>query len=142
MSPGSIAQGNFYAKVRLHIFEFATAIVFFLLGLNYLMDDQAGKRSPIGATLHPFDYAWYGSYVVATPLIICGVLAGSQRVRVAGLTLLGTAQVMNFIAAITSDPLEARDFVYLIFSIACFLRAFLAAETVNPTRLGRRVARG
>lgn len=142
MSPGSIATGNLKQRLRVHVFEIATALAWLLVGTNYLLDINATIRSPIGATMHPFDYGWSTMYVIGAPLVIAGIAWSSQRVRVAGLTLLGTALFMHFIAAVTQTPLEARDFIYLCYSLACLIRAFLAAEDVHPTKVGRRVTGG
>lgn len=130
--PGQIARGGALPKLRLHIFELASAIGWALVGFNYLVNSSAGDRSPIGMSVHPFDYVWSTMYVVAMPLIVAGIARESQRFRVAGLTLLGTGLFMQFIAAVGATPLETRDLVYLCYSIACLLRGLIAAETVRP----------
>lgn len=132
MSPGEIAQGGLRSKLRNHIFEFASALAWMLVGINYLFDAEAATRSPIGDALHPFDYMWSSMYVAACPLIFIGIIKGTQRFRVAGLTLLGTGLFMHFIAAVSATPLEPRDLIYACYSGACLLRALLAAETVVP----------
>jgi hypothetical protein len=130
--PGQIAEGGIFSKLWVHSFELASAVACALIGINYLVDSQAGVRSSIGQNLHPFDRVWTTMYVVAMPMIIYGVFSKSQNFRVAGLLMLGTGLFMNFIAALAYKPFEPRDFVFLCYSVACFLRGLVAADTVKP----------
>lgn len=131
--PGQIAGGGLKEKLRLHIFEYVTAAVFCLVGINYLTDTSgAGTRSSIGEAMHPFDVTWSLFYIAAAPFIIFGLTKEKQNLRIAGLNLLGVGLTMQFIAAITTTPLEPRDFAFLLYAVACFLRAYLAIQNVKP----------
>lgn len=132
IAPGEIAHGGILLKIRQHVFEFCTSTAYLLIGLNYLLDHSAGRRSAIGHTVHPWDYWWSSLYIASAFFIWYGLLRVRQSWRVAGLIFLTSALLMNFIASVATPPLEPRDFVTLIFAASCLVRALLGAETVKP----------
>lgn len=124
-----------YGLTPHHVFEVATAVVFALVGAAWIANPTVtGLRSPVGAdavgTVYP--WVWSVGYIVALPLVLYGVMH-SNRWRIAGLWLLGMALTMQFVAALTGPRLEPRTFSYLVFALACLLRALLLVK-LTPRR--------
>lgn len=118
-----------------HVFELATAIVFGLVAVAWIVDPvQTGRRSPVGGEVVGTIYPWVWSigYLIALPLVAYGI-ARSNAVRVAGLWVLGMALTMQFVAALTSPVIGPRTFSYAVFAIAALVRSLLLVK-LTPRR--------
>lgn len=134
-SRGTAEALRIYKLTPHHVFEVATAIVFALSAIAWLSEPaRTGARSPIGASVADTIYpdVWSVGYLLALPLIAVGVTR-SNRLRVAGLWLLGMALTMQFIAALSAPRIEPRTFSYAVFALACLLRALLLVK-LTPRR--------
>jgi threonine/homoserine/homoserine lactone efflux protein len=108
-----------------NLFEPATAFVWFITALSWLVDPETtAAHSPVaGGSYIVFHYYWASLYVIAAPMIWMGVARKKPAYRMAGLILLGTGLVMNGVAAL-SGTLEPRDLNYFVFAAACFFRVY------------------
>lgn len=131
MPSAVIATGPVPRRLGSHAFEVTAAIGWFLVGLTYLTSGQAVIASPVGQVAHPFDVIWSAGYVIAGPVILAAIIRRSTPLRVAGLSLLSAALLMQWVAAMYGGGVEPRDFVYLLYAGACILRAHLAAQVAR-----------
>jgi hypothetical protein len=122
---------------RDNLFEAATSLGWACVGLAYLTAPGAAGRSPVGHSVHPWDVIWSVLYVVGGPMVYWA-LGDPRRVpwRVAGLTLLATGLVMQAIAVAVLAP-DTRVGLYLIYAIACALRAVLCSRVISAGRQTR-----
>lgn len=121
-------------RLRDHAFELAVMAAFLLVGLALLTDPaQAATRSPIGREVAGWTMAWALMYVIGCPTNIAGVVRRSPRMRVAGLALASGGMLMQFVAAVTYSPTDLRVWCYVLFGMACMLRAHVVAMTCRRT---------
>lgn len=135
---GLIPQPTSSDRFRDHAFELAVMVAFLFVGLALLLVPGAAERSPVGRTLEGWQPVWATLYVIGCPTTIVGLFRGSARLRVAGLALAGGGMVMQGVAAVTFAPRDPRTFSYLVFAVACILRAHAAAMYAQREERCRR----
>jgi hypothetical protein len=112
-------------RIASHVFEAAIAWCFLAASVAFAIDPAATLvRSPVGGTVHPFDYLWNGFYFVGGVAVIAGLLVGRPRVEVGGLIILasGLLTAATAVAWLNPDPRLAG---YVGFAAACLVRVHL-----------------
>jgi hypothetical protein len=118
-------------RIRAYAFELATAVVWAVSGISYLISPQiTALQSPVGHTIRGYETGWSILYIVGAILVVYGALRPAMPVRAAGLLLLGTGLTMQLLGAV-SVQVQLRDLNYLIFALACFARAALIWKLAN-----------
>ncbi len=107
-----------------YAFELATAIAWLLTGITNLVSPSALAHSAVGRNVIPFAQIWSGLYILGGLAVIAGVLRPLPALRVAGLLLLGTALIMQTVAAV-SFAFTPRSVSPAVYAAAAFLRAWV-----------------
>lgn len=111
------------AYLEAHVFELLIAIMAALAAASFFIDPAALEHSPIGRTLHPFDYAWNALYLAGGALTAAGLARPSYDVERAGLAFLSSAIAAAGLAAITAGGSTPSSIgIHLAAAAACVVR--------------------
>lgn len=107
-----------------HVFELGVAVVWFIVGIAYMVDPLAAVHSPIAHNIGHWVWAWIALYLAGSPLIVIGLLGRKVNLRIGGLILVMSGLMIQFIAAVYS-PWDLRSLTYLVYATACCLRLYM-----------------